>query len=97
MEKPTVSVTILGQSYKINCPKGHEEDLKEAADYLNSQMNEIKVSAKNASLEKIAVLAALNITHDMLSNRNYARSNEKQLRALTSQLDEALMHEKKVG
>ena len=96
MDKPTVSVTILGQSYKINCPKGHEEDLKEAADYLNDQMNDIKASSKNAGTEKITVLAALNITHDMLSSRKYARSNEQQLRELTSQLDAALTHEAKL-
>lgn len=96
MDKPTVTVAILGQSYKINCPKGHEPDLKEAAEYLNNQMREIKASGKIVGLEKIAVLAALNITHDMLSSRKYARSNEQQLRELTSQLDAALAHETKL-
>lgn len=97
MEKPTVSVTLLGQDYKINCPKGHEADLQEAAEYLNNQMREIKASGKIIGLEKIAVIAALNITHDMLSGRKYARSNEQQLRELTSQLDSALVNGSKVG
>jgi cell division protein ZapA len=96
MDKPTVSVAILGQTYKINCPKGHEAELKEAADFLNDQMNEIKAGGKNIPLEKIAVLAALNITHDMLSSQKYARANEQQLRALTSQLDDALTHQTKL-
>ncbi|MCB5160926.1 cell division protein ZapA [Marinomonas algarum] len=96
MDKPTVTVAILGQSYKINCPKGHEADLKEAAEYLNNQMREIKASGKIVGLEKIAVLAALNITHDMLSNQKYARANEQQLRELTSQLDSALTHQTKL-
>lgn len=93
MDKPTVSVVILGQKYKIHCPKDHEAALLEAADYLKDQMNEIKRSSKTASIEKIAVLAALNITHDMLSNRKYAQANEQQLRSLTSQLDDALAHQ----
>ncbi|REG82884.1 cell division protein ZapA [Marinomonas pollencensis] len=97
MDKPTVSVNILGQTFKINCPKGHEADLKEAAEYLNKQMREIKAGGKIIGLEKIAVLAALNITHDMLSGQKYARANEQQLRELTSQLDAALTHQTKAG
>ncbi len=97
MEKPTVSVNILGQDYKINCPKGHESDLNEAAEYLNQQMQEIKTNSKVIGMEKVAIIAALNITHDMLSSRKYARSNEQQLRELTSQLDSALSHPNKVG
>ncbi|TDO98172.1 cell division protein ZapA [Marinomonas balearica] len=97
MEKPTVDVDILGQYYKINCPKGHEADLNEAAEYLNKQMKEIRASGKVIGLEKIAIIAALNITHDMLSGRKYARSNEQQLRELTSQLDSALSHQTKAG
>ncbi|MCZ2721545.1 cell division protein ZapA [Marinomonas sp. 15G1-11] len=97
MEKPTVSVNILGQEYKINCPKGHEAELTEAADYLNGQMQEIRNNGKIIGTEKVAIIAALNITHDMLSSRKYARSNEQQLRELTSQLDSALTHTNKVG
>ncbi|WP_191602405.1 cell division protein ZapA [Marinomonas algicola] len=97
MEKPTVSVNILGQEYKINCPKGHETELTEAADYLNSQMQEIRTNSKIIGTERVAIIAALNITHDMLSSRKYARSNEQQLRELTSQLDSALTHTNKVG
>jgi len=97
MEKPTVSVNILGQEYKINCPKGHESDLSEAAEYLNQQMQEIRTNGKIIGTEKVAIIAALNITHDMLSSRKYARSNEQQLRELTSQLDSALTHTNKVG
>ncbi|MFT2112376.1 cell division protein ZapA [Marinomonas sp. 2405UD68-3] len=97
MEKPTVSVNILGQEYKINCPKGHETDLNEAVEYLNQQMQEIRTSGNIIGTEKVAIIAALNITHDMLSSRKYARSNEQQVRELTSQLDSALTHTNKVG
>ncbi|RDL44779.1 cell division protein ZapA [Marinomonas piezotolerans] len=90
MEKPTVTVDILGKSFNINCPKGHEAELKEASEYLNNQMRELRASGKVIGLEKIAIIAALNITHDLLSSRRYARSNEQQLRELTSQLDAAL-------
>ncbi|KZM45787.1 hypothetical protein OA92_00850 [Marinomonas sp. SBI22] len=97
MEKPTVSVDILGQEFKISCPKGHESELQDAAEYLNNQMREIKASGKIIGMEKIAIIAALNITHDMLSSRKYTRKNEQQLRELTSQLDTALTNKSKVG
>jgi cell division protein ZapA len=97
MEKPTVSVDILGHEYKIYCPKGHESDLSEAAEYLNKQMREIKASGKVVGLDKIAIIAALNITNDMLNSRKYTRSNEQQLRELTAQLDTALTHTDKAG
>jgi len=97
MEKPTVAVDILGKSFNINCPKGHEAELKEAAEYLNNQMRELRASGKAVGLEKIAIITALNIIHDLLSSRRYARSNEQQLRELTSQLDSALGQQSKVG
>ncbi|CUB04846.1 cell division protein ZapA [Marinomonas fungiae] len=97
MEKPTVAVDILGKSFNINCPKGHEAELKEAAEYLNTQMRELRASGKAVGLEKIAIITALNITYDLLSSRRYARSNEQQLRELTSQLDSALGHQSKAG
>lgn len=97
MEKPTVAVDILGKSFNINCPKGHEAELKEAAEYLNTQMRELRASGKAVGLEKIAIITALNITYDLLSSRRYARSNEQQLRELTSQLDSALGQQSKAG
>ncbi|MFD1382183.1 cell division protein ZapA [Rhodanobacter aciditrophus] len=97
MEKPTVAVDILGKSFNINCPKGHEAELKEAAEYLNNQMRELRASGKVIGLEKIAIIAALNLSHDLLASRRYARNNEQQLRELTSQLDSALGQHSKVG
>ncbi|MGB2064249.1 Cell division protein ZapA [Marinomonas gallaica] len=97
MEKPTVAVDILGKPFNINCPKGHEAELKEAAEYLNTQMRELRASGKAVGLEKIAIITALNITYDLLSSRRYARSNEQQLRELTSQLDSALGQQTKVS
>ena len=47
MEKPTVAVDILGKSFNINCPKGHEAELKEAAEHLNNQMRELRASGKS--------------------------------------------------
>ena len=51
MEKPTVAVDILGKSFNINCPKGHEAELKEAAEYLNNQMRELRASGKAVGLD----------------------------------------------
>lgn len=90
MNKPTVSVDILGHDFKISFPTGHESDLKEAADYLNKQMQEIRDTSKVTNLEKLTVIAALNITHRLLSEIKNNGMQEQQIKQLTEQLDTAL-------
>lgn len=87
MNKTTISVEILGHDFKISFPAGHESDLKEAADYLNKQMLEIKSTTKVNNMEKITVLAALNITHELLSSVKSNGKQEQKIKQLTNQLD----------
>lgn len=90
MNKPTISVSLLGHEFKISYPTGHESDLKEAADYLNKQMMEIKEKSRVTNLEKITALAALNITYDLLHSVKDNGKNEQKIKQLTAQLDEVL-------
>ena len=90
MNKTTVSVEILGHDFKISFPAGHESDLKEAADYLNKQMLDIKNTSKVNNMEKITILAALNITHELLSSVKSNSKQEQKIKQLTNQLDEAV-------
>ena len=65
-----LDVTIMGRSYKVACGDQERGELLEAVAYLDRKMSEIKTSGKVASIERIAVMAALNIAHEMLSARN---------------------------
>jgi cell division protein ZapA len=62
----TVEITILGREYRVACGDEERESLLTAAAYLDRRMREIRDSAKITGNEKIAVMAALNITHELL-------------------------------
>ncbi|OGT18776.1 MAG: hypothetical protein A2V90_00565 [Gammaproteobacteria bacterium RBG_16_57_12] len=61
-----VTVRILGKEYLVSCPEGEQESLQETARYLNGKMKEIRESSKIVGTDRIAVIAALNITHELL-------------------------------
>lgn len=65
----TLSLFILEREYRVNCPVGAEEKLRAAARMLDEKMNEIKqassVSGTLPGLDRIAVIAALNIAHQL--------------------------------
>lgn len=65
-----VSVTILGKDYQIACPEEEKEALLSSARLLNSNMEKIRASGKVVGLDRIAVMAALNIAHDFINLQN---------------------------
>lgn len=66
-ETSTLEVFILDKSYRINCPESEQDSLRASAQYLDRKMREIRAAGKVIGLERIAVIAALNITHELLS------------------------------
>lgn len=65
----SLDVTIMGRAFKVACPPEDRAGLLEAVDYLDRRMQEIKETGKVANLERIAIMAALNITHEFLTTR----------------------------
>ena len=65
-QSTTVEVKILDKEYQVNCPPSDQEALLKSARYLDENMRKIKGRGNIHGAEKIAVMAALNITHDML-------------------------------
>jgi len=65
----SVNITILDKEYRIVCPPEEREILYRTAQYLNERMREIHQARKAIGTDRIAVLAALNITHDLLELR----------------------------
>jgi cell division protein ZapA len=60
-----VVLTIMGKEYKIACSADERDDLMKAALHLDLQMRQIRDSGKVIGPERIAVIAALNLTHDL--------------------------------
>ena len=65
-ETVPVNVMILDKEYRIACAPNHKESLERSADLLNSKMHEIRSSGKVIGSDRIAVMAALNLAHDLL-------------------------------
>lgn len=61
-----VSVRILEKEYQVACPVEERSDLLDAAEYLNTKMREIRDSGSVMGLDRIAVMAALNISNELL-------------------------------
>ena len=94
-ETSTLEVFILDKSYRINCPENEQESLRSSGQYLDRKMREIRGSGKVIGLERIAVIAALNITHELLNaSRNMdAQSDSKaELAKLISKIEKTLDH-----
>ncbi len=66
---PNVSldVAIMGREFRVACPEEERESLLHAVNYLDRKMREIRDHGKVIGLERIAIMAALNITHDYLA------------------------------
>ena len=65
-----LDITIMGRSYKVTCSEEEREPLLRAVAYLDEKMNEIKASGRVGSVERVAVMAALNIAHELLSAKS---------------------------
>ncbi len=63
----TVSLTIMGKEYKIACEMDEQENLIRSATELDAQMRKMRDSGKVGNAERIAVMAALNLSHELQS------------------------------
>ncbi len=60
-----VSVLILDREYLINCPPDEREELAASAKALNMRLREIRESGKVIGIERMAVMAALNMANEL--------------------------------
>ena len=89
-----VSVRILEKEYHITCPMEERSDLLDSAEFLNSKMREIRDSGKVVGLDRIAVIAALNLANELISFRKRDTTLETdvggRLRILRERVESAL-------
>lgn len=89
----TVTVKILDKEYQVACPPEQEAELVVSAKYLDKQMRGIRDSGKVIGLERIAVMAALNISYELLQASDQADSSPSggdSLKRLNRRVDDAL-------
>ena len=80
-----VSVRILDKEYQVACPPDERTDLLDSAEILNSKMREIRDSGRIVGLDRIAVMAALNMANDLI----HAQARDQ---ALDGDISDRLKH-----
>ncbi len=92
--KTGIYVKILDREFQVACPEGIENELTKAAEILDNKMQEIRNSGKIVGVERIAIMAALNLAHDMLQKQQqkveYINSIDERIRCLQEKIDAAL-------
>jgi cell division protein ZapA len=65
----SLDVIILDREFHVACPEDERAELLDAVAYLDKKMREIRDAGKIASVERIAIMAALNIAHELLTTK----------------------------
>ncbi len=89
-----INITILDKEYKIACPSGEQSALLASAEYLDSKMREVRDSGSIIGSERIAVITALNIAHELLNSNqlqdDLSETIPPRLKSLKHKIAEAL-------
>jgi cell division protein ZapA len=89
-----VSVRLLDREYQVKCPVEKVAELQEAANYLDIKMREIGDGGKILSLDRIVVIAALNITHELVNIKKqknyYIDKLNQRIQDIQIKIDQAL-------
>ena len=94
MSSETVAVRLLDREYLVACSAAERPQLLAAAQLLDGKLREVRNGARNAAADRVAVLAALNLAHELLQLRTSTQSEGgslgAQLSLLRGKLDAAL-------
>ena len=84
-DQETISISIFDKSFKVSCPPDEVQALRDSAHYLDKKMREVKSARTVMGLDRVAVMAALNIANELLTatRDREALENEKGSAALT--------------
>ena len=66
--KGALIFSLLGREFRVGCPEGEEKPLLASVEYLNRKLKEVRDTGKVVGNERIAIMAALNIAHEFMSN-----------------------------
>jgi cell division protein ZapA len=100
----TLDVSILGREYRVACRESERDELLQAVQFLDRRMREIRDSGKVAGSERIAVMAALNIAHELLRAKTGAATSggfdsaaiQRRISSMQSAIDRAMAEQEKL-
>ncbi len=89
-----VKVNILGKELQMACTEGNEDNLHRAADYVDQSMNAFRRKNKSLSVEKIAIVTAINLANDLLTGEVKPGADNdgltQKLQSLSARIDSVL-------
>lgn len=93
-DSDAVNISIMGKDYLVACGEDEKQDLMRSAEYLNRKMSEIRDSGKIIGTDRIAVMAALNIAHELLNQESDVDVPQNAVRdrimSLSNKIEDAL-------
>lgn len=98
-ENRAVDVNIMGREFKVTCSDEEREGLISAVNYLDRKMREIRDAGKVIGIERIAIMAALNMAHELLNTRSGGfdiGDLKRRMLSMQEQIDEALAEQNKL-
>lgn len=93
----TISIKILDCEYKIKCQQEQLTALKTSASYLENKMKEVRNTTKIASIDRVAVITALNIAHELLAQQKqknlYIDNIHRRIQDLQTKIEDVSLSE----
>lgn len=89
-----VTITVLDKSFQIKCPLEEVAQLQESANYLNAEIRKIHQPGQPKNMERLVLVAALNIVHELMVFKNqknaYLDVMHEQIKSLQNRVQKFL-------
>ncbi len=98
-EAKPIDVSIMGREFTVSCTDEEQQGLLDAIDYLDKKMRDIRDSGKVVGTERIAIMAALNLSHEVLNTKTGdidIGDYKRRISAMENQIDEAIAAQSKL-
>jgi cell division protein ZapA len=87
-----VSITILDKEYTVSCPEGEKEALLASARMLNERMRQVRDAGKVLGTERMAVMAALNLVHELGQEREDRDGDMARVQGEVRRIEQKISH-----
>ncbi len=99
-ESVPITIKVLDKEFRIACPESEQASLLESANYLSEKMREVRDTGKVIGMDRIAVMTALNLAHELLQSKSeqadFSRTFGQRLELLQDKVDTALNNSKQM-
>jgi cell division protein ZapA len=94
-----VDVSIMGRDFTVSCTDEERDGLLNAVSYLDKKMHDIRDAGKVIGVERIAIMAALNLSHELLNTKTGdvdIGDYKRRISAMQNQIDAAMATQNKL-